>query len=172
MDKYINNMIIDNIKFRYQLELQFVDTDEERKEINKIISKYNNTSETKINTFNDKIDQIDNLTMKKLFYRLKEPQKINRLNIYFKDKYNLSDNEANINSTNIIELLKNDMLKNKDIEYDVENTKITNIKNIDFNEETKLISIITKQPKQTKQTKIKPTKPTKPTKTTKSTKNS
>ena len=161
MDKYINNMIIDNIKFRYQLELQFVDTDEERNEINKIISKYNNTSETKIDTFNDKMDQIDNLTMKKLFYRLKEPQKINRLNIYFKDKYNLSDNEANINSTNIIELLKNDMLKNKDIEYDVENIKITNIKNINFNEETKLLSVITKQPKQPKQPKQTKTKQTK-----------
>jgi len=161
MDKYINNMIIDNIKFRYQLELQFVDTDEERNEINKIISKYNNTSETKIDTFNDKMDQIDNLTMKKLFYRLKEPQKINRLNIYFKDKYNLSDNEANINSTNIIELLKNDMLKNKDIEYDVENIKIINIKNINFNEETKLLSVITKQPKQPKQPKQTKTKQTK-----------
>ena len=157
MDKYITNLIVDNIKFRYQLELQFVDTDEERKEIDKIISKYNNTSETKIDTFNDKIDQIDNLTMKKLFYRLKEPQKINRLNIYFKNKYNLSDSEANINSTNIIELLKNDMLKNKDIEYDVENIKITDIKNIDFNEETKLISIIIKQ-KQIKEVKTKKSK--------------
>lgn len=157
MDKYINNLIVDNIKFRYQLELQFVDTDEERKEIDKIISKYNNTSETKIDTFNEKIDQIDNLTMKKLFYRLKEPQKINRLNIYFKNKYNLSDSEANINSTNIIELLKNDMLKNKDIEYDVENIKITDIKNIDFNEETKLISIIIKQ-KQIKEVKTKKSK--------------
>jgi hypothetical protein len=160
MDKYITNLIVDNIKFRYELELQFVDTDEEKNEINKIISKYNNTSETKIDTFNDKIDQIDNLTMKKLFYRLKEPQKINRLNIYFKNKYNLSDKEAEINSNNIIELLKNDMLKNKDIEYDVENTKIINIKNIDFNEETKLITIITKQSKikevKTKKSKTSP----------------
>lgn len=155
MDKYINNIIVDNIKFRYQLELQFVDTDEERNEINKIISKYNNTSETKMDTFNDKIDQIDNLTMKKLFYRLKEPQKINRLNIYFKTKYNLTDDEANINTTNIIELLKNDMLKNKDIEYDVENIKITDIKNIDFNTETRLISVVKKQPKVSKVVKKK-----------------
>lgn len=158
MDKYITNLIVDNIKFRYELELQFVDTDEERNEINKIISKYNNTSEIKIDTFNEKIDQIDNLTMKKLFYRLKEPQKINRLNIYFKTKYNLSDDEAEKNSLNIIELLKNDILKNKDIEYDVENIKIIDIKNIDFNEETKLISVVKKKSKikesKTKKSKI------------------
>ena len=161
--QYINTLIIDNIKYRYALELQYVETDEEKQEINKILSRYDKSTEKKIDEFNNKMDQIELLTMKKLFYRLKDSQKINRLNLYFKNKYNLSDEESEKNSNNIIELLKTDILKNKDINYDIENIKIIDIKNIDFDSETKLIKFIkTQKPiKKEKSTKAKPNKTTK-----------
>jgi hypothetical protein len=164
--QYINTLIIDNIKYRYALELQYVETDEEKQEINKILSRYDKSTEKKIDEFNNKMDQIELLTMKKLFYRLKDSQKINRLNLYFKNKYNLSDEESEKNSNNIIELLKTDILKNKDINYDVDNIKIVDINNIDFDSETKLIKFIkTQKPiKKEKSTKVKPNKPNKPTK--------
>ena len=66
--QYINTLIIDNIKYRYALELQYVETDEEKQEINKILSRYNKSTEKKIDEFNNKMDQIELLTMKKLFY--------------------------------------------------------------------------------------------------------
>lgn len=157
--QYINTLIIDNIKYRYALELQYVETDEEKQEINKILSRYNKSTEKKIDEFNNKMDQIELLTMKKLFYRLKDSQKINRLNLYFKNKYNLSDEESEKNSNNIIELLKTDILKNKDINYDVDNIKIVDINNINFDSETKLIKFIkTQKPIKAKPTKAKPTK--------------
>lgn len=161
--QYINTLIIDNIKYRYALELQYVETDEEKQEINKILSRYDKSTEKKIDEFNNKMDQIELLTMKKVFYRLKDSQKINRLNLYFKNKYNLSDEESEKNSNNIIELLKTDILKNKDINYDIENIKIIDIKNIDFDSETKLIKFIkTQKPiKKEKSTKAKPNKTTK-----------
>ena len=43
--QYINTLIIDNIKYRYALELQYVETDEEKQEINKILSRYNKSTE-------------------------------------------------------------------------------------------------------------------------------
>jgi hypothetical protein len=161
--QYINTLIIDNIKYRYALELQYVETDEEKQEINKILSRYDKSTEKKIDEFNNKMDQIELLTMKKVFYRLKDSQKINRLNLYFKNKYNLSDEESEKNSNNIIELLKTDILKNKDINYDVNNIKIVDINNIDFDSETKLIKFIkTQKPiKKEKSTKAKPNKTTK-----------
>jgi hypothetical protein len=161
--QYINTLIIDNIKYRYTLELQYVETDEEKQEINKILSRYDKSTEKKIDEFNNKMEQIELLTMKKLFYRLKDSQKINRLNLYFKNKYNLSDEESEKNSNNIIELLKTDILKNKDINYDIENIKIIDIKNIDFDTETKLIKFIkTQRPiKKEKSTKAKSIKPSK-----------
>ena len=157
--QYINTLIIDNIKYRYALELQYVETDEEKQEINKILSRYNKSTEKKIDEFNNKMDQIELLTMKKLFYRLKDSQKINRLNLYFKNKYNLSDEESEKNSNNIIELVKTDILKNKDINYDVDNIKIVDINNINFDSETKLIKFIkTQKPIKAKPTKAKPIK--------------
>ena len=50
--QYINTLIIDNIKYRYALELQYVETDEEKQEINKILSRYDKSTEKKIDEFN------------------------------------------------------------------------------------------------------------------------
>ena len=140
--QYIHNIIIDNIKQRYITELEYVETEEEKNEIKKILQKYNKISEKKIDIFDNKMNEIELLTMKKLFYRLKEPQKINRLKPYFIEKYNLSNEEATKNAEQIIELLNSDMLKNKDINYDVDNIKVIDIKNIDFDNSTKMIKII------------------------------
>lgn len=180
--KYINNIVIDNIKSRYNTELEYVETEEERTEIKKLLQKYNKFSEKKINIFDKKMNEIDMLTMKKQFYRLKEPQKINRLVLFFTETYNMSEENSQKSTDIIINLLNEGTLKNKDIEYDIDNIKITNINNISVDKETQTISFfvqkktVVKKEKQeevspvkktktpTKPTKM-PTKPTKPTKT-------
>jgi len=141
--KLINTNKID----RYINEIQY--TDEENKEhIKKIIEKLNKSLQNKLNTFNDKMEEIEKLTMKKYFYRLKIEQKKILIKEYFKTK-NIEDNKLDNFTDNIIELIENSTLKNKDIEYDMNDIKIKNINKIDIiNNELKFIT-------QTKQIKKK-----------------
>ena len=97
------------------------------------------------------MDEFEKLTMKKQFYRLKLEQKKNLIKDYFKTK-NIEDDKLENFSDNIIELIGNNTLKNKDIEYDMNDIKIKNINKIDIvDNELKFI----KQVKQTKQVKKK-----------------
>jgi hypothetical protein len=139
---YIHNIIVDNIKQRYEKELQYTDTEEEINEIKKILQKYDNISKKKIDVFDNKMNEIELLTMKKLFYRLKEPHKINRLKLYFTEKYNMNEEISQKSANTIIELLNSNTLKSKDIEYDVENIKVTNIKYITYDDNTHIIKFI------------------------------
>ena len=148
--QYIHNIIIDNIKKRYKTELEYAETEEEQNEIKKILSKYDKIEEKKIDKFDNKMNEIELLTMKKLFYRLKDMQKINRLQLYFKEKYNTSDEINKKNAENIIELLNSDVLKSKDISYDVENAKITEIKYIDYDTNNNTIKFIKAKTTKTK----------------------
>lgn len=175
--KYINNIVIDNIKSRYNTELEYVETEEERTEIKKLLQKYDKLSEKKINVFDKKMNEIDMLTMKKQFYRLKEPQKINRLTLFFTENYNMTEESSQKSVDIIINLLNEGTLKNKDIEYDIDNIKITNINNISVDKDTQTISFFVQKKtvvKKEKQEEVSPVKkiktPTKITKTTKTTK--
>ena len=145
MENYIQNLIIMNNKQRYELELQYVESDVEKTEINKILAKYNKITEKKIDIFDNKIDELEILSMKKLFYRLKPQQKSNRIKQYFKDTYNLSDDDAQKNTDNILELLTTNMLKSKDILYDTDTVKITNIENVEWDETMKIMKLNKKQ---------------------------
>ena len=145
MENYIQNLIIINNKQRYELELQYVESDFEKTEINKILAKYNKITEKKIDIFDNKIDELEILSMKKLFYRLKPLQKSNRIKKYLKDTYNLSDDDAQKNTDNILELLITNMLKSKDILYDTDTVQITNIENVEWDEITKIIKLSKKQ---------------------------
>ena len=169
--KYINNIVIDNIKSRYNTELEYVETEEERTEIKKLLQKYDKFSEKKINVFDKKMNEIDMLTMKKQFYRLKEPQKINRLVLFFTETYNMTEENSQKSTDIIINLLNEGTLKNKDIEYDIDNIKITNINNISVDKDTQTISFFVQKKtvvKKEKQEEVSPVKKTKtPTKTTK-----
>jgi hypothetical protein len=169
--KYINNIVIDNIKSRYNTELEYVETEEERTEIKKLLQKYDKFSEKKINIFDKKMNEIDMLTMKKQFYRLKEPQKINRLVLFFTETYNMSEENSQKSTDIVINLLNEGTLKNKDIEYDIDNIKITNINNISVDKETQTISFFVQKKtvvKKEKQEEVSPVKKTKtPTKSTK-----
>jgi hypothetical protein len=162
--KYINNIIIDNIKSRYMTELEYVETEEERNEIKKLLQKYDKVVEKKINIFDKKMNEIDMLTMKKQFLRLKEPQKINRLILFFTENYNMTEKESEKNTDNIMELLTTGSLKNKDIEYDIDNIRITNINNISVDKETNNIVFVVQKkstPKKSKTKEIEETEETK-----------
>jgi len=127
----IQKIILNNKKDRYLLELEYTEDDDIIKEIQNIINNLDKPLENKINKFNDKIDEYENLSMKKNFYRLKKPQKIKLLNNYFKSK-NVSEDNINILSENILDLISNNTLKNKDIIYDMVNIEIKNINKIEI----------------------------------------
>jgi hypothetical protein len=129
--EYIQNIILNNTKSRYELELEYTDDETIKKEILNIISKLDKPMQNKIETFDNKINQLEQLSMKKQFYRLKTPQKINLLKQYFISK-NVDLDKIEAFAQNIIELIDDDKIKNKDIEYDIENIKITNINKIEL----------------------------------------
>ena len=128
----ISTLVIQNKKDRYNLEMEYTESEDVKKEIHTIINKLELPSENKITKFDDKINEIEELSMKKLFYRLKEPQKINRIKKYFINNLKISDDKAELFSSQIIELLNNSTLKSKDIIYDSQKAEITEIKNIEL----------------------------------------
>lgn len=123
----IQKLINSNKIARYALELEY--TDDNKDEIKQIINKLNKPLENKLSKFDDKVDEIEKLTMKKMFFRLKQQQKINLLKEYFKSN-NVDEEYIEDYANNILEFIKDKTLKNKDIEYDIDNIKITNINNI------------------------------------------
>jgi len=122
----IPGLIIQNTISRYNLEMNYSDNEDDINDIKKIIEKLQKPLQNKVDTFNNKINELDRLTMKKQFYRLKKQQKFNLIKEYYKSK-NIEDDRLENFAENIMELLENSTLKNKDIEYDMENIKIINI---------------------------------------------
>ena len=125
-------LIIRNKRERYELELEFTEDETTKNQIQSILQKLEKPEESKIDKFDNKIDQIELLSMKKQFYRLKEPQKINRLEKYFTEKHNITGSDSEIFANQIVELLNNSTLKSKDIDYDLNNAIINNISGIEF----------------------------------------
>lgn len=128
----ISTLIIQNKKDRYLLEIQYTENEKIINELKDIIKKLDKPNENNIDKFNNKIDEMEKLSLKKLFYRLKEPQKKNLIHKYIINKLQISSEKADIFSENILELLTNTTLKSKDIIYDIENAEITDIKNIEI----------------------------------------
>jgi hypothetical protein len=123
----ISQLIICNKKERYELELMYTEDEKTKEQIHTIISKLEKPIENKIDKFDNKIDQIEILSMKKQFYRLKEPQKTNRIERYFIDKHKISNEKATLFANQVLELLNNSSIKSKDIDYDITNATINNI---------------------------------------------
>ncbi len=138
----IQQLILQNTKDRYTMELKYVDDENIKEQIMKIVEKLEKPSNNKIDTFNNKMNEMEKLTMKKQFYRLKKLQKVNLIKDYYKSK-NVDDDKLENFAENIMELLENSTLKNKDIEYDMENTKIKNINKMTIeNNELKYIKTV------------------------------
>jgi hypothetical protein len=77
--------------------------------------------------------------MKKQFYRLKAPQKINLLKTYFISQ-NIDLDKIDKLAEDLIKMIADDSIKNKDIDYDIENIKILKINKIQIiNNELKII---------------------------------
>ena len=143
----ISTLIIQNKKDRYLLEIQYTENETIINELKDIIKKLDKPNENNIDKFNNKIDEMEKLSLKKLFYRLKEPQKKKLIETYFINKLQISNEKADIFSKNIIELLTNTTLKSKDIIYDIENAEITDIKNIEIIKNNDNIELKTKEKK-------------------------
>jgi hypothetical protein len=155
----ISQLIIRNKRERYELELEYTEDEITKNQIQTILQKLEKPTESKIDKFDNKIDQIELLSMKKQFYRLKEPQKISRLEKYFSDKHNITDTESKKFANQILELLNNSTLKSKDIDYDTNNAIINNITGIEIKtDDNKFeIKLITKSDKPKKIIKKKKT---------------
>ena len=135
----IQKIILNNTKERYLLELHYTEDEDIKKEINNIILKLEKPMENKIQNFNNKINELEQLSMKKQFYRLKGPQKNNLLKDYFIAQNVDLDKVENF-ANEIIKMIETDVIKNKDVEYDIENTKILKINKIEIvNKELKFI---------------------------------
>ncbi len=147
----VQNIILNNTKARYQLELEYTDDENIKKEIMNIIARLDKPMENKIDKFNNKINEVELLSMKKQFFRLKQPQKQVLIQNYFISK-NISFDKAQSYAESVLQYIIDDSLKNKDIDYDIDNAKITNINKIEFDEES--IKII-KKAKTMKKTKVK-----------------
>jgi hypothetical protein len=152
----IQKIIKNNKIYRFAMELQYTENDESKQLLKNILENFEQTvnednsivtnktvTKSNVEKFNDKMNKIDNITLKKQFYRLNEIQKINKLQEYFKIKKNIKDdNLTHKFAEEILELIKNDKLKNKDIEYIIDDTIINDIKNIDIIDDK--IQIVTK----------------------------
>ena len=102
----------------------------------------NNISETEINKLIDiEKEKIYNQSWNKLDHG----SKINRLKKYsliLKEDYNLNDNELNkLNKSFILYCNKNKLNKNSDVIYDIADAEISNIKILEFNEESRVFSL-------------------------------
>ncbi len=160
----IQKIIKNNKIYRFAMELQYTENDESKQLLKNILENFEQTvnednsivtnkiiTKSNVEKFNDKLNKIDNITLKKQFYRLNEIQKINKLQEYFKIKKNIEDdNLTHKFAEEILELIKNDKLKNKDIEYIIDDTIINDIKNIDIVDNK--LQIITKSKNVVKKT--------------------
>ena len=102
----------------------------------------NNISETEINKLIDiEKEKIYNQSWNKL----DNGSKINRLKKYsliLKGEYNLNDNELNkLNKLLTLSCNKNKLNKNSDVIYDIDNAEISNIKILEFNEDSRVFSL-------------------------------
>ncbi len=135
----IQKIILNNTKDRYLLELEYTEDETIKQEILNIITKLEKPLQNKIQNFNNKINELEQLSMKKQFYRLKTPQKINLLKDYYISQ-NVDLDKIEDFANEIIKMIEDDVIKNKDIEYDIDNIKITKINRIEIvNNELKYI---------------------------------
>jgi hypothetical protein len=135
----IQKIILNNTKDRYLLELKYTEDDDIKNEINNIITKLEKPLQNKIENFNNKINELEQLSMKKQFYRLKTPQKINLLKNYFISQ-NIDLDKIDILANDLIQMIEKDIIKNKDVEYDIENVKIIKLNKVEIvNNELKFI---------------------------------
>ncbi len=135
----IQKIILNNTKDRYLLELEYTEDETIKQEILNIITKLEKPLQNKIQNFNNKINELEQLSMKKQFYRLKTPQKINLLKDYYISQ-NVDLDKIEDFANEIIKMIEDDVIKNKDIEYDIDNIKITKINKIEIvNNELKYI---------------------------------
>ncbi len=147
----IQNIILNNTKARYLLELEYTDDETIKKEIMNIIARLDKPMENKLEKFNNKINEVELMSMKKQFFRLKAPQKQIVIEKYFIGK-NISSDKAKSYAETIMQFIIEDSLKNKDIEYDIDNATVTNIHKIEFDEDS--IKVV-KKVKAAKTTKTK-----------------
>ncbi len=126
----IQKIILNNTKDRYLLELEYTEDETIKKEILNIIAKLEKPLQNKIQNFNNQINELEQLSMKKQFYRLKTPQKINLLKDYFISQ-NIDLDKIENFANEIIKMIEDDVIKNKDVEYDIDNIKITKINRIE-----------------------------------------
>ena len=113
------------------------------------IERRSKTNHNKNNISESEINKLIDLEKEKIYNqswnKLDNGSKINRLKKYsliLKEEYNLNENELNkLNKLLIASCNKNKLNKNSDVIYDIDDTEITNIKILEFNEDIRVFSL-------------------------------
>jgi fructosamine-3-kinase len=129
----IDNIVRENKIFRFASELQSTENEERKEMLREILKKLHNDTNDKSEKAREEISKIcvkiNENQMKKKWFRLSIEQKIEQITKYIDEKY---VNNAEIKTKEkelkkILDMLNEDKLENKHVEYDEKNGKIVNI---------------------------------------------
>lgn len=122
----IDDIVRENKIYRFASELQYTENNERKEMLRDILKKLHNDTNDKSEKAREEITKIcikiNENQMKKKWFRLTQDQKTEQIEKFYKDKED-GEKEKKI----ILDLLKEDKLENKFVEYDDKNGKILNI---------------------------------------------
>ena len=133
MDNYdneINEIIRENLIFRFAIELEYTDNEDRKEELKNKLNKIQfsdkiEQDDTKIK-LDDIFSKIDEFTLKKQWSKLSTAQKTERIQHFISLK-KLSDDKTLLIIKTIDKLIKNKKLKTSYIEYNIELGQIDEI---------------------------------------------
>lgn len=131
----IDQIVIENKIFRFASELQYIEDDNRKYLLRKILRKLQNDNSDKSSKAREEIakitQKINENQMKKKWFRLTNEQKTEQIKKYFEKK--IEDVEKRDNEIKkVLDMLELESLKNKDIVY---NEKEGYIENIEYEKE-------------------------------------
>lgn len=129
----IDNTVRENKIFRFASELQCTENEERKEMLREILKKLHNDTNDKSEKAREDITKIcvkiNENQMKKKWFRLSIEQKTEQITKYIDETYK-NDTEVKIKEKElkiILEMLNEDKLENKFVDYDEKNGKIINI---------------------------------------------
>lgn len=146
VDSIVDECIKENTIYRFATELQNTTCDSRKEDIKSILSvlqKNNNADNTDDarEKLKDYYSKLDEYSMKKSWHRLREIQKIDRLNDYLKTIIKDADECKNV-SVKLTEMIKNGNLGTaKYVSYNTKDGKIECIKNLIQDDKTKKYNV-------------------------------
>lgn len=122
----IDSIVRENKIYRFASELQYCENEKRKDMIRKILKKIHNDTNDKSEKAREEItkicSKINENQMKKKWFRLFDEQKEEQIKKYYEENKDKQEEQKKI-----LEMLKNNILENKFVDYDEKNGKIINI---------------------------------------------